>query len=178
MASDEAPAQRRCGPSEAGELADGVFINMLGPAEVPLLLAELHAGARAAGCDPEGLHVGLRLPLLVCDDVEDARRAARSHLGPYVAAPGYNRFFRAIGFEEEAEAVAAAYAARDRDAVAAAISDRLADALMAGGPVSQVRERIEAYGAAGVHSLAIWPFARDLSDAHAMLEAFAPATPR
>ncbi len=158
----------------AGEIADGVIVNLLAPRQIPLLLAPLREGARAAGRDPDEIDVVLRLPLLVGAGVEERRAGARAHFGPYVAAPGYNRFFRSIGFEADAIAVQEAYARRDRDAVQAAIGDELADALVAGGTPAQCRERVAEYGRRGVRTVIAFPIDDSAQGCWTALDALAP----
>jgi probable F420-dependent oxidoreductase len=159
----------------AGEVADGLVINLLAPEQVPLLLDPLYDGAAAAGRDPEQIDVVLRLPLLVDAGLDERRAQARAHFGPYVAATGYNRFFRSIGFEREANAVREAYERRDRRAVEAAITDELADALITGGAIEACRSRIRDYGRYGVKTVVIYPLVENADDCLSALEQLAPS---
>jgi probable F420-dependent oxidoreductase len=159
----------------AGEIADGVVINLLAPEQVPLLLDPLFDGALAAGRDPEQIDVVLRLPVLVGVSLDERRARARGHFGPYVAASGYNKFFRSIGFEREANAVREAYERRDRRAVEAAITDELADALVTGGDVERCRARILDYGRYGVRTVVIYPLVQSEADCRAALLELAPS---
>jgi alkanesulfonate monooxygenase SsuD/methylene tetrahydromethanopterin reductase-like flavin-dependent oxidoreductase (luciferase family) len=135
---------------QAGEISDGVCLNHLAPERVPMVLAELRAGAEAAGRDPSALLVLARLLCWVTDDVAAAREQARRTLVPYIATSVYHRFYRWLGFGEEAEAVRAALAGRDREAAAAAVSDRLLDAVTTIGDEEFVATRVQAYVDAGV----------------------------
>ncbi|MGH8885405.1 MAG: LLM class F420-dependent oxidoreductase [Egibacteraceae bacterium] len=135
---------------QAGAIADGVCLNQLAPEHVPLVLAEARAGAEAAGRDPSGLLVVARLLCWVTDDVPAAREQARRTLVPYIATSVYHRFYRWLGFGEEAEAVRVALGGRDRKAATAAVSDRLLDAVTAIGDEEFVTAKVQAYVDAGV----------------------------
>jgi alkanesulfonate monooxygenase SsuD/methylene tetrahydromethanopterin reductase-like flavin-dependent oxidoreductase (luciferase family) len=114
------------------------------------MLTQWRAGAEEAGRSTDGLPVVDRLFCLVTDQAAEARELLRGFFAPYVATSVYNRFYRAHGFEEEADAVATAFAAKDRKAAAAAVSDRLLDAVTAIGSAEQVAARVQDYVDAGV----------------------------
>jgi len=135
---------------QAGELGDGVCLNQLGVEHLPRILAEVRAGAEAAGRQLDGFPVIARLFCWVTDDVPAARAAVRRAFAPYAATTVYNRFFRWLGFTEEMEAVQAAMARGDRAAAAAAMSDDLVDSLYGLGDADTVAARVSAFVDAGV----------------------------
>ena len=135
---------------QAGAIGDGLALNQVAAEDVPAMLEQWRAGAEAAGRSVDGLPVVDRLFCLVTDEPRAARDFLRGFFAPYVATSVYNRFYRAHGFEEEADAVAAAMARRDRAAASAAVSDRLLDAVTAIGDADQVAARVQAYVEAGV----------------------------
>src|SRR5205823_10899090 len=69
----------------AGELADGVIINMLGPEHVPMVLAEVAAGAKQAGRDPSEIECVARLQVVLDEPPEVAAGAVRLAFGAYAA---------------------------------------------------------------------------------------------
>ncbi|MDP9406078.1 MAG: LLM class flavin-dependent oxidoreductase, partial [Actinomycetota bacterium] len=138
------------GLRQAGALGDGLALNQVAAEDVGALLDEWRAGAAAAGRDVAGQPVVDRLFCWVTDDPTAARDAARRTFAPYVATSVYARFYRARGFAEEVDAVHAAFAAGDRAAATAAVSDRLLDAVTAIGDADAVAARVQAYVAAGV----------------------------
>jgi len=135
---------------QAGAIGDGVCLNQLAPEHVPMVLDHVRAGADAEGRDPSAASVVARLFCWVTDDVADARARVRRTFAPYIATSVYNRFYRWLGFTEEADAVLAALARGDRTAAAAAVSDRLLDAVTAIGDAGAVAGRVQAYVDAGV----------------------------
>lgn len=135
---------------QAGAIGDGLALNQVAAEDVPGMLDEWRQGAEEAGRTTDGLAVVDRLFCLVTDQAAEAREFLRGFFAPYVATTVYNRFYRAHGFESEADAVLAAMKAKDRKAAAAAVSDRLLDAVTAIGDADTVAARVQAYVEAGV----------------------------
>ncbi|HVM20744.1 MAG TPA: LLM class flavin-dependent oxidoreductase [Egibacteraceae bacterium] len=135
---------------QAGEIGDGLALNQVAAEDIGGMLDQWRAGAEAAGRSVDGLPVVDRLFCLVTDRPDDARDFLRGFFAPYVATSVYNRFYRAHGFEQEADAVLAAMKERDRAAAAAAVSDRLLNAVTAIGSADEVADRVRAYIDAGV----------------------------
>ena len=135
---------------QAGAIGDGLALNQVAAEDVPAMLEQWRGGAADVGRTTDDLPVVDRLFCLVTDQPAEAREFLRSFFAPYVATSVYNRFYRAHGFEREADEVAAAMAARDRKAAAAAVSDRLLDAVTAIGDPDQVAARVQDYIDAGV----------------------------
>ncbi|HJU52333.1 MAG TPA: LLM class F420-dependent oxidoreductase [Acidimicrobiia bacterium] len=141
----------------AGAVGDGVCLNLMPARVVPEQLAAVFEGARKEGRSlPTDFGVMARLPVLVTDDPDSAREWVRStFLGPYLAQPVYNNFLRWMGYQEEAQAISTAWKAKDRGGVQAAISKSLVEELTLIGTASQVRSRLDEYGAAGITVAAI-----------------------
>jgi probable F420-dependent oxidoreductase len=155
-----------------GELGvDGVCLNQLAPHHVPLVLEQVAAGA---GSDlPDDFRVVARLFCAVTDDVPAARAMVKAVFAPYISTTAYNRFYRWMGYEEEAKAVLDA--AGDRRAMAAAVSDRVVDELFCLGTAEEVAGRIAAYEEAGVTVSAIQPLSLGRGQAEATLWSIADA---
>jgi probable F420-dependent oxidoreductase len=143
----------------AGALADGVVLNMVPEDALGQVLGEVRRGAEAAGRDPATLEVVSRLHVCVTPTLAQGREIVRRTFGPYVATAGYNRFFRFLGMDREAQEVKDAFARGDRDAVARGMSDRLCDAIGVTGDEAHVRARIRAYAERGVDVCVINPIA-------------------
>ncbi len=101
------------------------------------------------------------LPTSVAESRQDALDALRPGLAFYAGFfPRYNRLLAGHGFEEEAAAIAEAWARNDRAAAARAVSDAMIDATSVAGTPAQCRERIEAYRQSGIDLPILSPFAR------------------
>ena len=108
------------------------------------------------------------------DDREGARNLVRASFGGYVATPVYNKFFEWVGFPDVARGVAEAFANRDREASASAMSDEFVDAITIIGSPEECREKIAAFVEAGVTTPVIAPLATRPQDVLRVFEALAP----
>jgi probable F420-dependent oxidoreductase len=155
-----------------GELgADGICLNQMGTQHVPQMLDLVREGA--GGELPDGFGVVARLFCMVVDDPAFGRAVVKHTFAPYIATSVYNRFYRWMGYEDEAQGVLDA--GRDRDAQAAAISDRLVDDVFLIGTAEEVAERIRAFVDAGVTVPVVAPMAADLEQTAATYRAIAAA---
>jgi probable F420-dependent oxidoreductase len=153
----------------AGALADGICLNMVPESALRQVLGEVRAGAREAGRDANAIEVVARLHVVMVDDPSMGRNLIRTVFGAYAATPGYNKCFEWIGFEDEARQIRDAFAKRDRAGVAAAVTDRLCDAMAIVGNRKTVRARIRAYAEAGIDVCIVNPIA-DFSAVPQVLE--------
>jgi probable F420-dependent oxidoreductase len=142
----------------AGAVGDGVIINFLPPAAVPRVLAEVRAGAEAAGRDPEAIDVVARH--MVCTDPAGDERAAAARflLAVYLVSPPYAAFLRWLGLGELVDPVVERWQAGDRPGALAVIADELIDQLLIVGDAAHARARVAEYRSAGVRVPCIAPF--------------------
>lgn len=134
----------------AGKVGDGVCLNLMPARIVPIQVEAVRKGAAASG-RPAPAGVMARLQVQITDDPQPLRDRLRSNfIGPYLAQPVYNQYLAWMGYEEEAQAVAEAWRRRDREAMTAAIPDRLVDDLTMLGPAAVVRERLDEFAEAGL----------------------------
>ncbi len=159
----------------AGELGDGVCLNLMTANAVHRQLAEVKAGAAAVGRQvPDDFGVMARFHVVVTDDPAEGRQVIRAGFGPYFAQPVYNSFLGWMGFAEEARAILKAFAAGDRAGVAAALHDDLIDEVALVGPPGRIRERLEEYADAGIGVGALGFLGSDTSGIATALRALAP----
>ena len=158
----------------AGEIGDGLVLNLFPVSALPKMLAAHRSGGAAAARDVSGQEVVVRFQVAVTDDLPGARNLVRLAFGPYVAAPVYNRFFAWCGFEDEAKAVSEAFARGDRAALAAAMTDDLIDRITILGDAERCRAQVSDFVAAGVTTPVLSPLAVDRRGIEAVFEAFAP----
>lgn len=144
----------------AGEVGDGVIVNLFPPEALPKMLEHVAIGARRAGRDPKP-EVVCRHQVLVTDDEDMARNVFRAALTGYFATPVYNKFAAWYGFEEEAAMIEKGFRTGDRELTRKGMTNRLVDALAIFGPLEKCRERIAEYAAAGVTTAIISPMAMD-----------------
>jgi alkanesulfonate monooxygenase SsuD/methylene tetrahydromethanopterin reductase-like flavin-dependent oxidoreductase (luciferase family) len=132
-----------------GELADGLMLYLAWPDRMRIEIDAAIAEAARHGRERESLRITMGIPTFLDDDRERALGAARRGLAFYLALPFYNRILARNGFEAEASGVAEGFARRNIESAAAAVSDRLIDAIAIAGPVARCVERIEEYRRAG-----------------------------
>jgi alkanesulfonate monooxygenase SsuD/methylene tetrahydromethanopterin reductase-like flavin-dependent oxidoreductase (luciferase family) len=136
----------------AGELAQGaVWANA----------ARSHMAASLAVLRPErrtgGFFIGDMIPTCIDPDRAAAAAVNRKTLSGYLLLPNYRNYWKEAGYVEEMEAVEGALAKGERERLPSLMSDHwLADTTLYGS-VSEVREGIEAWRAAGVTTPIIVP---------------------
>ena len=159
----------------AGEIGEGLIINFMPVTAMPKILGAYREGAARAGRDGSGDEIVARFQVGITDDVPSARKLVRAAFGGYVATPVYNRFFEWVGFGDVAKGVKEAFATRDREASAAAMTDEFVDRVTILGSPEECREKLAAFVAAGVTTPILSPLAAGPDAAAAVYEAFAPA---
>jgi 5,10-methylenetetrahydromethanopterin reductase len=131
----------------AGEIADGVIFNFFPPARIKAALGELQEGAQKAGREVKDVVPTLFATAFISNDVEAARRPARTLLSRYCAMPYYGKMLAVAGFAREISGIRAA---ADTKAALAAVSDAMIDATLLVGPEERVHERLQELTAAGI----------------------------
>jgi alkanesulfonate monooxygenase SsuD/methylene tetrahydromethanopterin reductase-like flavin-dependent oxidoreductase (luciferase family) len=119
-----------------------------------------------------GFWIGNMIPTVIDDDIDAARARNRKTLQGYVALPNYRNYWIEAGYEAEMEAVQVGLAARDGDAVLAAMSDRWLDDCTLSGSADRVRDGVEAWFDAGVAAPIIVPSSTSGGQAKAFAELF------
>jgi len=153
----------------AGEISEGVVFANASLSHMGASLAALPPGKRS---DP-AFFIGNMLPTCISDDVEAAKAVNRRSLTHYAFLPNYRNYWKEAGYVEEMEAIERAIAAGRNDEVPRYFSDKwLADNTLF-GPASKVREGVEAWQAAGVHTPVIVPSSAAGNQLKALEEIFA-----
>lgn len=145
--------------------ADAAITNWLAPGDVAAVRA-------AAGPDSE-----LVARIFVCPtpDAEVARSIARRLIAAYLSVPAYAAFHAWLGREPELRPMLDAWAAGDRRAALAAISNGLVDDLVVHGAPEACRERVAQYQAAGLDTPVISIIPPPGADVAAAVRALHPA---
>ncbi len=147
----------------AGEIADGVIWANAVLSHLPTSLKQVPAEKR------DRFIVANLAPAYVSEDRGEALAAVRIALTNYLSLTNYQRYFIEAGYEEEVERARAAMAADDQAALAAAVSERMAEDIAVFGTPAQVREKIEAFQAAGVNQMCLSTLFHSENQAKAIL---------
>jgi alkanesulfonate monooxygenase SsuD/methylene tetrahydromethanopterin reductase-like flavin-dependent oxidoreductase (luciferase family) len=140
-----------------GELADGLMLYMCPPERMRKSIDAANQVARNLGRTPGSLTMTCGVPVFLHDDLKVAYEAARSGLAFYGALPFYNRIMSNSGFAEAAAQIMEAAKRRDSKAMAAAVTNELADAVALIGPASRCIERLAAYREHGADVMILAP---------------------
>jgi F420-dependent oxidoreductase-like protein len=138
-----------------GELADGWLPIFLAPSRMQAAVAELQAGAEAAGRSLHDITCSPQVSIYVTDNPAAARDRERPHIAFYIGGMGvfYHQYMHRIGFGAEADRVREAYLARQRDRAAQLVTDEMVDAMTIIGNPQQCRDQMHAFFDAGVHEI-------------------------
>jgi alkanesulfonate monooxygenase SsuD/methylene tetrahydromethanopterin reductase-like flavin-dependent oxidoreductase (luciferase family) len=116
-----------------------------------------HEEAQKHRRKPSAVIITVGLPVFLHNDLKRAYAAAQRGLSFYGALPFYNRLLARSGFEAPAAKIMDAAKRRDSDAMTAAVSEEMVDALALVGPEARCRERLEQYRRAGAEIPIIVP---------------------
>jgi len=153
----------------AGEIAEGVVFANASLSHMGVSLAALPTAKRN---DP-AFFIGNMIPTCISDDLEAAKAVNRRTLTNYGFLPNYRNYWKEAGYVEEMAAIETAIAEGRRDDVPRLFTDKwLADNTLF-GPAAKVREGVEAWQAAGVHTPIIVPSSAAGNQMKAIEEVFA-----
>lgn len=143
----------------AGEVADGVLMNLV-PAEYLRRAAdEVRGAARAAGRDPQQVTVASLVGASVYHDEAAAADAVRRQVASYTTLmPFYNRMHRAAGFTQEMDAIGPEVARRDVEGAARKIPDSMVRSLAVYGSAQQARDGLKPFEETGADLLVLIPY--------------------
>lgn len=130
----------------SGELADGLLAHPLWADSWihNQLESNLKLGLDKAGRKRSEVSVNLQIFVAINDDKKEAINDSRANIAFYSQSPQYLRYFDAIGFGNDARAIQEAFARNDFEAMAAACSDEMVEAIALVGPRDEVIKRMKA----------------------------------
>jgi probable F420-dependent oxidoreductase len=142
----------------AGRVADGLLAHTLcGPRYLQeVVRPALDRGAEHAGRDRSEVALATYALAVADVDEERARRDAAAMIAFYGSVKSYGTVFAACGFERQAKAMQAAFAARDLDAMVGAVTDAMVDEFASAGTPAQVRDKLRRYDGI-VDEVALFP---------------------
>jgi probable F420-dependent oxidoreductase len=158
----------------AGEVGEGVVLNLFPGEALPRMLEHVDAGARRAGKTLADREIVCRHQVVVTTDKAEARAVFRKHFAPYYATPVYNKFLAWCGYEDVAQTIEAGWREKDRDKTTNALSDELIDRIAIIGKAAECQERIRALAADGITTHVIHCLIPDPYFLRSTLETFSP----
>ncbi len=132
----------------AGELGQGLIFANASLQHTPTSLSVLPEAQRTGG----EFFIGNMIPTCISDDIEAAKAVNRRTLNGYAFLPNYRNYWKEAGYREEMDAIELCIAEKRNEDIPKYLHDRwLADCTLFGS-ASQVRDGVEAWRAAGVHT--------------------------
>lgn len=126
------------------DVADGAVWANASQSYMPTQVARVPADRRGS------FWLANMVPTVIDEDRDAARAIHRRTLSGYVLLPNYRNYWKQAGYADEMTTIEAALQAGDRDAVAAAMTDRWLDDCTISGGATAVRDRIETWFDMGV----------------------------
>lgn len=143
----------------AGRVADGLLGHALFtiPYLEDVVLPAIAKGTARTGRDLRDVRVANLVFASVHEDAEIARREVAGQIAFYSSVKTYAPLLDRIGFAREGERIREAFARRDLDAMVAAVSDRMVDALAIAGAPGDVRAGLQRYEGLLDHAILYTP---------------------
>ncbi|HEY6394032.1 MAG TPA: LLM class flavin-dependent oxidoreductase [Candidatus Binataceae bacterium] len=141
----------------AGEVADGVLMNYSPPEAVAPMLAEIHAGAKAAGRDPNSVDIGIYIRMCITEEEDKAVDSFRRELAGYAFVDSYNKMFARYGLRDEFAEVRRLWKEGKRDEAPRAINEASCRKIAVFGAANDGRDFVARFRAAGVTHPVVFP---------------------
>jgi probable F420-dependent oxidoreductase len=139
----------------AGEIGDGLITNFVTADSLPAMVEHTREGMRAAGKDPSQLDVVCRINVALDEDITTARTLFKRNLAAYITVPGYNKFFKEIGYENEAGKAMELWNRGDRKQALDSLPEEMVEKIYVYGDAKTCRKRIDEFFKAGVTTSAM-----------------------
>ena len=139
------------GLRRAGEAADGNLPIFFSPDAPAVVTGPTLEGRRKAGKTMEGFDNAPFVRAKIGPDAAACRDAIRPELALYIGGMGarsknfYNNMVSQMGFEGEARTIQDLYLDGKKNEAAAAVPDKLIDAISLCGPADRIRDRLQAW---------------------------------
>ncbi|MGB0619141.1 MAG: LLM class F420-dependent oxidoreductase [Myxococcota bacterium] len=141
----------------AGEVSDGVFPVWMNPERYDIFEESLNEGFAAAGGGKslENFEIAPFCTVILNDDLEAARMPVKNNLALYIGGMGardknfYNDYCKRLGYPDAAKEIQDLYLDGKKAEAAAAVPDALVDDVALVGPADRIRDRLQAWKAAG-----------------------------
>jgi 5,10-methylenetetrahydromethanopterin reductase len=144
----------------AGQIADGVILNLMSPAQAGEAARVVRASARAAGRDPASVEIACVVHCCLAG-AGAAAAAARAVVPRYVLHPAAPRLFGELDGGPSLHRVRERVLAGDRAGAADAVPQQVADGFVARGGADECLARVTEYLAAGVDLPILFPMPID-----------------
>ena len=141
----------------AGEVSDGVFPVWMNPERYDIFEESLNEGFAAAGGGKslDDFEIAPFCTTILNDDLEKARMPVKANLALYIGGMGardknfYNDYCKRLGYPDAAKEIQDLFLDGKKAEAAAAVPDQLVDDVALVGSADRIRDRLQAWKAAG-----------------------------
>ncbi|MCR9094682.1 MAG: LLM class F420-dependent oxidoreductase [bacterium] len=141
----------------AGEASDGVFPVWMNPERYDIFEESLNEGFAAAGGGKslDDFEIAPFCTTILNDDLEKARMPVKANLALYIGGMGardknfYNDYCKRLGYPDAAKEIQDLFLDGKKAEAAAAVPDQLVDDVALVGSADRIRDRLQAWKAAG-----------------------------
>ena len=145
----------------AGEVSDGVFPVWMNPERYDIFEESLERGfskseaATGNGKTLDDFEIAPFCTVIMGDDVEKCRIPVKHNMALYIGGMGardknfYNDYAKRLGYEEAARKIQDLFLQGKKGEAAEAVPDALVDDVALVGPEDRIRDRLQAWKAAG-----------------------------
>ena len=168
----------------AGEIADGWLAIFFSPEHAGESMRQVAAGRARAGKTVDGFEVVPTVPVVLGDDPATAADQVRPYTALYVGGMGsrkqnfYNAQMVRMGFPEQAAEIQDKYLAKNVEGAMAAVPLAFLEQTALLGDRDRIADRLPAYAEAGVTTLTVACYGRDLEHSLTTLRTVAEAAER
>jgi probable F420-dependent oxidoreductase len=156
----------------AGEVADGVLLNLVTAGDLPRVRALVDDAASGAGrrTSPP-LITDVRMGVVGRQNREDVTAILRRLIASYGRVPAYNAHYARSGFATQAAALTMAWGGSDAAAALEAVDDSMLHALTAIGTPNEIVEHFVALANAGLDEAILYPTSSGEDEMTSVLDA-------
>jgi probable F420-dependent oxidoreductase len=153
----------------AGEIADGVIVNMLTQEYFKEIKENIKIGAERSGRDPSKVGI-YTLAMTMCGETEESWQAMKKVVAFYIASPHYHHIIQLAGYGDVTKQIEILWNKNRHEEAMKLIPDDLVRKVTLAGSPRQIKERIDEYLNAGVYPI-IYPIIRKKSAREDVLHA-------
>lgn len=158
----------------AGELGDGVILNLYPVDALPKMMEHIETGAKKAGKKLEDMEIVCRQHGCITDDPAAIRERFRQAFAPYFATPVYNKFLAWCGYPDEAEQISRGWAEKNREMTTSALTDDLVDKIAVIGNEATAQAQLRKHIDGGITTPMITATSADMADFKRTYQAYTP----
>lgn len=142
----------------AGEVADGVIVNMIFDDYLKEIEENIKIGAEKSGRDPKSIGI-YSLCMTLCDESQDAMESMKKVIAFYCASPHYHHIIDLAGFGEIAKRIEKIWNRGNKDEAAKIVPDDLVMKVTFSGSKKEITHKYKKYLNKGVYPI-VYPIIR------------------